>query len=432
MTAPWSGRQHVPRRRTLHLPALRSYQRALVDDPAQTVIVLAATQVGKTYALACWMLARLWCARGKQPWWWVAPSYLQTEPGRALIHEMARERRVLDLAYRQPPYSLILINGRRVEFRTWDDPDSLRGSTVAGMVIDEAGLLTEAAWSALSSRLVETQGPARLIGNPGPFSGAFRRLCSLAQSSANVLGMDGRPRYSFRRWTWRDRAAALEEPARSAYVEEVEEDRRSMMAAHFAEKYEAEWTEDEDSFFRGLPAPDGPPLDAPLADESYVIGVDVGQEQDYLVAIAIGTKRNRADHMERWRGVPYSECAARLEALAREWRASMLIEINGAGKPLYEALAERDVEVRGFTTTGQSKQDVLSELHAQLKRTDRPLRLAEMPPLQHELASYRYQRRDLGRYSYGAPEGEHDDCVMALALACWARRYAVETFAGYV
>jgi hypothetical protein len=46
------------------------------------------------------------------------------------------------------------------------------------------------------------------------------------------------------------------------------------------------------------------------------------------------------------------------------------------------------------------------------------VQVADHEPLPHEMAMFRYERSPAGLYRYSAPQGEHDDTVMALAIAC--------------
>ena len=50
--------------------------------------------------------------------------------------------------------------------------------------------------------------------------------------------------------------------------------------------------------------------------------------------------------------------------------------------------------------------------------------IPQIPELINELKLYGYKISANGNVQYGAPEGYHDDCVIALALAAWQlKRY---------
>lgn len=397
----------------LYLPPLYPYQARLLNDPARDACTVSATQVGKTYGLAAWILAMaLTRGRSVHPWWWLAPTYPQIAQGFKLVLAFASSCGAVAAQTVTPFPKIQLVTGTEIEFRSWEREQNLAGTSIGGGVVDEAGLLTNEAQGIISTRRSATLGPLRYIGNPGVVAGPFRRLCGLGEDPAWA------GTFSLHRWTWRDKRDALEatDPLKAeAYGRFIEQERESIPEFEFRRLYEAEWTEDEAAVFRALPEPDGEPLAGPRSGERYVIGVDVAQQTDYLVAAVLGIHGRRLDAMDRWRGIPYPQSADRLSALSTKWDAPLVIETNGPGLPLYQELVQRGVPCSPFTTTAPTKQEIVVKLASELEHGR--LKLANLPPLQHELKSYRYQRMPSGHYRYEAPPGEHDDCVMALAFA---------------
>ena len=392
--------------------------------------MVSSTQVGKTFGVACWFVADAW----KDPdtrfaSTWYAPSYKQVRPGINLISQLFGPQGAGIIAsgpLRTAPYETILLSGHRLEFRTWDDPENLLGDTIARAVVDEAGKLTNHAQGVISSRRSSTLGPVRYIGNPGLVGGPFRRLCSLAEA--------GEPNLSFHRWTWRDKLAELPPEEAEVYATFIEQERLSLPDFEFRRLYEAEWTDDEAAVFTNVEAcTDGEALTIPatgcLNGDRYVIGVDVGQRVDYLAALVLGIDRYRGDYLLRFRGVGYPDAAVRLKELQDRTNAPIVVEENGPGIALIQEFDRLGVRYLPFTTTNQSKQELMTNLAADL--AGQRIRLARMAPLQHELQAYRYERLPSGLYRYGAPPGEHDDTVMALALAAYARRGALVDLSQY-
>ena len=345
---------------------------------------------------------------------------------------LLRSAKALHTTAETPYPRLRMINGAVIEFRSWEREQNLMGPTILGGVVDEAGLLTPSAHAAISSRRSGTLGPLRYIGNPGVQTGPFRKLCSRGEQ-ARTPGSEWAGVVSLHRWTWRDKYAAIAEKdqaAARAYESFIREEKESLIDVEYRRLYEAEWTEDEAAVFRGLPDPDGAPLAGPADGESYVVGVDVAQQTDYLVATILGTKRNRIDSMARWRGIPYPQSADRLAEISRAWNnATLVIETNGPGLPLYQEIQQRGISCTPFTTTGPSKEKIIARLAMQLQQGG--LALADVPPLHEELRSYRYERLAGGGYRYGAPAGEHDDCVMSLAFAVWGATRGLGDLSAY-
>lgn len=399
----------------LLLPPLYPYQRKLLEDPARDVCTVSATQVGKTFAEACWLLGRAWEDPVRiHPWWWTAPTYNQVRTGFALIMAMATSAGILRAAVETPFPKIRLVNGAVIEFRSRDNFEGLMGSTIAGGVVDEAGQLTPEQHGAISTRRSATLGPLHYIGNPGMVAGPFRRICAESEASGRIV----------HKWTWRDRHAALPTEHAAAYAEFIESERRTLPEFEFARLYEAVWTEDEAAVFRCVgDVSAGAPLDRTPQGERYAIGVDVGQQVDYLVAIGIGVESYRADWMVRFRGVPYPQAAQRLKEISARFPGMMTIETNGPGLGLYQELRRLGVRCQTFDTTAKSKDELIMRLAGALSPEAPKLKLAIMPPLQHELSMFRYTRRSVG-YAYSAPPGEHDDTVMALAFAYHGLRLA--------
>lgn len=401
--------------RTLVLPRLRPYQRALVNDRRRDVVCVAATQIGKTFAVASWLLAAAWRQPQPHVWWWTAPTYQQADIGRRLLLRLAQSAGILDMAVTTPTPRLGLINGASIEFRSWEREQNLHGATIAGGVIDEAGLLTPEAQAAISARRSHTAGPLRYIGNPGVVSGPFRRLAGLAESDSTGV-------YGWHRWTWRDKYAALlsERPAAAAeFAAFVESERRSIPDYEFRRLYEAVWTEDEAAVFRGV-AECVVQRDALLsggADE-FALGVDVGQSSDYYVAVSYARNAQLLELRDRARGIGYPQIAERVASIARALHAVVALEINGPGVAVAQRMDEIGASYVPVTTTSASKQEMILRLASDIQ--ERRVNVADHPPLPHELAIYQYRRMPTGVYQYSAPAGEHDDAVMAAALARWA------------
>ncbi len=92
-----------------------------------------------------------------------------------------------------------------------------------------------------------------------------------------------------------------------------------------------------------------------------------------------------------------------------------LAEQNSMGGPLVERLRHNDFPVRGFLTTNATKTNIIDALSLALEQGD--LTLLDDPVQLAELQAYQVERLPSGLIRYTAPEGMHDDCVIALALA---------------
>jgi hypothetical protein len=71
--------------------------------------------------------------------------------------------------------------------------------------------------------------------------------------------------------------------------------------------------------------------------------------------------------------------------------------------------------VEPFTTTNRSKAQAIEALALAFERSD--IRILNDRVLVSELTAYQTERLPSGLMRYGAPPSQHDDCVMALAMA---------------
>jgi hypothetical protein len=113
----------------------------------------------------------------------------------------------------------------------------------------------------------------------------------------------------------------------------------------------------------------------------------------------------------------------RLVALVEKYNnASVVSEYNSMGGPLTEALIGQGLDVEAFHTNPVSKARVIDGLSLAFERGE--IHIPNDPILINELQSYESKRLPSGRMQYSAPSGQHDDTVIATALAWSARESA--------
>jgi len=87
------------------------------------------------------------------------------------------------------------------------------------------------------------------------------------------------------------------------------------------------------------------------------------------------------------------------------------------GDPILERLQKQNTRCEGYQFTSPSKQRLMEGLAVAIQRRE-----VTYPdgPIVNELEAYEYVYSRTG-VRYSGPEGLHDDCVCALALAVYAR-----------
>ena len=363
--------------------------------PARFKVLAAGRRWGKTRlgVNECLDVA----AKGGRAWW-VAPSYKMSEVGWRPTYRMGiRIGADIGKVDRQ----VTLPGGGWVQVRSADNPDSLRGEGLDFVVFDECAFIQEAAWiDAVRPALSDRQGRALFISTPKGRNWFWRNW---------VRGQDA----DATEWkSWRFPTST------NPYIEplEIEAARGELPQRTFDQEYLAEFIDDAGAVFRNLRAcvAEGPA--APSGRNHYVMGVDWAQSYDFTVLTVIERESGRVCALDRFNQIGWDVQRGRLRALAQQWQVcEILAEENSIGGPNIEQLQAEGLPVKGFTTTSQSKQDVIIALQLAFERGE--IGIPDDDVLLGELQAFEALRLPSGRWRYEAPEGMHDDCVISLALA---------------
>lgn len=306
--------------------------------------------------------------------------------------------------------------GGEILYRSLDSPDNVRGHTADGVVIDECGDVRAEAWyEVLRPMLIDTLGWAWGIGTPKgrnwfylEHQGAAGREDTAAWE-APTLGV---------RVTDRGLERAphpLENP--EIPLSEIEELRKSMPERVFEQEILAHFIEASGGVFRKVrQAATATPQAGPIEGHRYVCGVDWGKIADFSVLCLVDCTTREVVQIDRFNQIDYTVQKGRLLALYERFRPDRVYaEQNSMGVPLIEDLQRMDVPVVPFQTTNASKLKVIDALSLAFEREE--IRILDHPDLLNELLAYEVERLPAGGLRYSAPQGQHDDCVMALALA---------------
>jgi hypothetical protein len=291
----------------------------------------------------------------------------------------------------------------RVQVKSADNPVSLRGEGLDLVIIDECAYVDEEAWAeSLRPALSDRQGRALFISTPNRrnwFHALYMR------------GIENDPDWCS--WQLPTSANPFIDPA------EIEAARGEMSADSFLQEYEAQFLEGSGSVFRNILACLTAPRDAKVRDHAghrIVGGVDWGQIND-ATALSILCADCRVEvYLDRFHRLPWQQQRDRIKTAADRWNAELLAEVNSIGSPNLEALLAGGTRIQGFITSAATKPQLIQSLALAFEREE-----AQWLPDPHgraELEAYEARiSQATGRPQYSAPEGLHDDTVIARALA---------------
>ena len=120
---------------------------------------------------------------------------------------------------------------------------------------------------------------------------------------------------------------------------------------------------------------------------------------------------------DRFKEIDWDLQISRIEAMARRYNNTMIyIDATTLGDPICQNLQNLGLSVEGIQFQSQKK-NLLNKLSLMVDRGQ--ITFPDIPALKNELESFGYYETRSQNIVYSAPPGENDDCVMALALACW-------------
>lgn len=376
---------------TYQRPNLYAKQEAALFNPARYAIVEATTKSGKTVGCMAWLMEQAVKGSPGQNFWWVAPIRAQAQiPFRRMKRGLPQSIYVANEA----ELTLTLANGTIISFRGADNPDSLYGEDVYAAVIDEATRCKEEAWHAIRSTLTATRGPIRIIGNVKGRKNWAYKLARRAES--------GEPGMHYAKITAPDAVAAGILDA-----DEVADAQRQLPSTVFQELYLAEPSDDEGNPF-GIDAINKCVTDLHNCEPARW-GWDLAKSMDWTVGIALCAHNSVCRFVRFQRSWNDTISGIRMETA----NVPALVDSTGVGDPVLEALQDGRRNFEGFKFTLSSKQQLMEGLAVAIQQ-----RTIGFPdgPITSELESFEYVYTRTGVH-YAAPEGMHDDCVCALALA---------------
>lgn len=283
-------------------------------------------------------------------------------------------------------------NDGSIEFFTGERLDNLRGRKFHLVVIDEASYIhdLESGWlNSIRPTLTDYQGKAIFLSTPKGKNYFY---------SLYLKGKSERDWESFKYTTYDN-----------PYIkrQEVEDAQTQLPTSVFEQEYMANPMENASNPF-GINHINNC-ITAMSDKEPMYYGIDLAKSVDWSVII----------------GLDISGCVCYFKRFQKDWLQTkeeilsinrirpIYIDSTGVGDAITEDLQRHFQNMHGYKYTSNSKQQLMELLSSKIHQ-----RLVQFPDSQitDELKIFEYQFTSTG-VRYNAPQGFHDDCVNALALA---------------
>lgn len=386
-------------------PATRPYQLQILKNPSRFKSLIIHRKAGKTALALNKLIIESQLNPGKV-FWYVAPTYRQAKEivwkdpemlQRYLPEAIVSKKNDTEL-------SVYFKNGSVLSVKGADEPDSLRGPNPMGTILDEFPTMKPAVWEEIISPIVfaNPQAWTWFVGTPKPGGVHAKRIHDEARSKPGWYAM-----------------TLTAEDSNLISPEVLEDAKRTMTQAAFEQEFLCKWFNEGGVVFRGVDScVDGEYRENPDARFSYQFGFDLAMHVDWTVGIGINKNTHRVEFFDRYNQIDYNLQKARIEASLRRYNnPTCNMDQTGVGEPIVQDLQSRGLNINGVKFTEESKRNLVTNLALMIEQ--RKIRFPNIPELIEELKIFGYEISPSGRVRYSAPEGSHDDCVMALALAVW-------------
>lgn len=368
--------------------------KACSDPLIKFITVVAGRQSGKSKAAQMQVIK--WGFQGKVKIWVVSPTYSQCLKFFNDIHKPLQKSGLIRKSNKSGgELFLEFINGTIIEFKSAAAGNSLRGTTLDFLVLDEAAFISETILNEVLLPMILTKPKSKVlfVSTPKGKNWLYKYFMKTGE------------KYFSLRFTSSENLLAD--------LTVISEFKKIMPPLMFAQEFEAEFV-DSCNVFSNVE------LLACLKNrESYDGelwgGIDIGLIND-ATCITLMSAEGEMIYKESFTNVDVAELRERIKNVFKRFNiVKCLIELNNQGLPIYQDLKiDLGEKLLGFNTTSKSKPEIINNLIAAFNKKE--IMIIDDEKLKNELGDFSFKYSNTGQMTFAAVTG-HDDEVMSLAIA---------------
>ena len=326
---------------------------------------------------------------------WVSPIYKQCKKIFDEIDNAFVLNQFVFKAKNKTDLTFTSHNNSTINFYSAERYDNIRGETFDYLICDEFAYIDSEAWTEVLRATVLVRGKKVLFLSTPKGKNHFHRIHSLAGDN---------PQYKSFNMTSYD----------NPIINPTEiDDARSTLPDHvFRQEYLAEFVDGGSGLFIN-------PITITSAEKTnrMYAGLDIGRADDYTV-LSVFNDRGDMYYIERWNHDTWANIVGKVTQRINEFNCHAFVEVNGVGDPIFEQVKSKVNDsnlIQPFLTTSKSKQDIIEQLVVANQNKD--VRFIDKEWLLKELDLFTYEYNPKTKsVRYSAPNGFHDDGVMASAI----------------
>lgn len=405
----------------INLPPLKDWQRDAYDEimsgfgSALSYVVKSPRQRGKSYLINV-----------------LALSYALQHPGTdtLVVQPTAKQcgrlfkvllKGILPLTAKvhETNQDITLINGSTISFRSAESREALRGYVVSGiLLIDEAAYIDQDVIEILLPTVNVHRAPIVYLSSPAFAQGFFFDMYSRGMGGDAMV----------KSFNWSD--TLRYDFSDFISKEQIDFYRKIYSRQKFQSEIIGEFVQDRSFVFGDFSACICTPVDR----DPLVAAIDwaSGQGGDSTVM----TGMNGLGQVTDIWAVNDLSPTEQIDIIADRINKTpslraVLVELNSIGQIYYDMLLaklDRKDILQGFTTSNQSKREIIEDLIAAFGLHS--VGIPDDPILKDQLTYYQMEVLPSGTITYNAPSGKHDDYCISLALAYHAKKALTECTVG--
>lgn len=365
----------------IELPEPHINQQKILDSESRFRVVMAGRRFGKSELSQIEIIIN--ALQGKKVAY-ITPTY---QLARVFFDQLIK---VVPFDSNKSELSIKFPNDGSVSFFTGERLDNLRGRKFHLVVIDEASFIPnlEDGWlNSIRPTLTDYKGKALFISTPRGKNYFY-----------SLYLKNGEPDWEAFKFTTYD----------NPHIDktEIDDARLQLPEVVFEQEYMANPSENASNPFGStyikqctFEVSHEPPI---------AFGIDLAKSVDFTCIIGID-RNGSVCHFERFQ----KDWRQTKQVINNLPRVPILMDSTGVGDPIFEDLQRDGLNVQGYKFTSTSKQQLMEGLASAIQQ--RKITFPE-GHITQELEVFEYQYTAFG-VKYSAPQGFHDDCVMALGLA---------------
>lgn len=308
--------------------------------------------------------------------------------------------------------SIRLINGSTIDFKSAEQREALRGYTADFLCIDECCFIPDEVFFTILPWVDAKKAPIVMTSTPFVKEGFFWKYYNFGLTR----------KHHTKTVDWCDEKFK-EDIEKILPPEKLEEYRQFLPSKQFRSEYLGEWLDDDGTVFTGFRDCVAETSISPT--DRLWVGIDWSNQTDNdATAVSVINQDGKQVGLWYWENLtPLGQIDKVYEVLKPIEKQIVLIEpeLNSIGTPYTDLLKERlqvstRHKVKGFNTTNKSKGEIVTNLTVAFENKEIGI-LGDARQLR-ELGVYCAEYNPTTKnVSYNAPQGLHDDTVLALMLS---------------